>query len=82
MRIISVIPRPQNPQQIVIKTVKDGLYLDYIYSEVHELLRDSNNPGEWVAWNGGTLTEAISYVISLPGSVNDNFSVSKPTTDY
>lgn len=81
MRILSVIPRPQNPQQIVIKTVKDGMYIDYIYSEVHELLRDPNNPMEWCQWNGGTLTEAISYVISLPGSEQDNFSISKPFTD-
>lgn len=77
MRILSVIPRPQNPQQVVIKTVKDGVYMDYIYSEVHELLRDPNKPGEWCQWNGGTLTEAIQWVISLPGSVKDNFEIIK-----
>lgn len=69
MRILSVIPRPQNPQQIVIKTVKDGKYIDYVYSEVHELIRDPNNPSDWCHWNGGTLTEAIQWVIDLPGSV-------------
>jgi hypothetical protein len=75
MRILSVIPS-ENGMSATIHTVKDGQYLNYVYSEVYELLHDPIKYGEWCAWNGGTLTDAISYVISLPGSVNDNFSIS------
>lgn len=76
MRILSVIPSPTG-LEVKINTVKDGHYIEYVYSEVCELLRDPFKPGEFLAWNGGTLTEAIAYVISLPGSQNDNFSIEK-----
>lgn len=77
MRILSVIPSV-NGLSTTIHTVKDGHYFDYVYSHIYELLRDPNDPNNgWCQWNGGSLTDAIAYVISLPGSVNDNFSIEK-----
>lgn len=73
MRILSVIPNENG--STTINTVKDGKYYEYVYSAVYELLRDPNNPLEWCQWNGGSLTEAISYVISLPSSEKDNFTI-------
>lgn len=76
MRILSVIPSEHNgPNCTTIHTIKDGKYIDYVYSETYELLHDPNNPTQWCQWNGGTLTEAIQWVINLPGSVKDNFSI-------
>lgn len=73
MRILSVLPDTFGGA--VINTIKDGHHIEYHYSGVYELLREPNNPQEWCAWNGGSLTEAIQWVISLPGSQKDNFSI-------
>ena len=72
MRILSVIPTTNGAN---INTVKDGVYITYRYSGIYELIFDPNNFGQWCSWNGGTLTEAISYIISLPGSEQDNLSI-------
>lgn len=63
MRILSVTPTGENTT--TISTVQDGHYVNFVYSEVYELIRDPFNPQEWCQWNGGTLTEAISWVIAL-----------------
>lgn len=81
MRILSVIPDEFGGA--TINTVKDGHYIEYHYSGIYELIRDPNNPHQWCQWNGGTLTEAIQWVISLPGSEKDNFSIEIiRTSDY
>lgn len=83
MRILSVIPSEHNgPNSTVITAIKDGKYLRFVYSETYELLRDPYNPLEWCQWNGGSLTEAISYVISLPGSEKDNFTIIRETQSF
>jgi hypothetical protein len=78
MRILSVIPSEHNgPNSTVILAVKDGKYLRFVYSETYELLHDPNNPTEWCQWNGGSLTEAIQWVIDLPGDTHDKSSIYK-----
>jgi hypothetical protein len=64
MRILSVIPSATD-QYTSINTVQDGHFIEFVYSDVYELMHDPFKPGEWLAWNGGTLTEAIQFVINL-----------------
>lgn len=72
MRILSVIPTTNGAN---INTIKDGVYVTYRYSEIYELIFDPNDYSKWMQWNGGSLTEAIQWVINLPGSQKDNFSI-------
>lgn len=71
MDIIAVIPdnfgtasEITTSTQIIARDV-DGKTYTYSYSHYYDLLRDGQNLPNWVGWNGGTLTEAIQWVMEL-----------------
>lgn len=68
MNIISVTPSEHNgPNSTYILAIGEGqeLATTYVYSHTYELIHDPKNPTQWMGWNGGTLTEAILFVINL-----------------
>jgi hypothetical protein len=67
MQIQSVIPQQSGLSTTIWAINENGEYIDYSYSHNNELIRDPKNKTEWVAWNGGSLTDAILYVINLKG---------------
>lgn len=65
MQIVSVIPSTCGlSTNILAKKDEDSLPVNYSYSHSSELIRDPKDNG-YMQWNGGTLTEAIQFVISL-----------------
>jgi len=67
MQIQSVIPQSSGLSTTIWAYNDAGGIIDFSYSHSHELIRDPKNKSEWLQWNGGSLTEAISYVIELKG---------------
>lgn len=67
MNIQSVIPHTSGLSTTIwaIDKENDARLIDFSYSHNHELIRDPKNKAEWLQWNGGTLTDAIQFVISL-----------------
>jgi hypothetical protein len=68
MNIVSVIPNEDNSfisTTIWARPEPNSLPIQYVYSHSYKLIHDPNKQGSWLAWNGGTLTEAIQHIINL-----------------
>lgn len=67
MNIVSVIPNEDNSfisTTIWARPDSKSLPVPYVYSHSYELIHDPNKSGQWMGWNGGTLTEAIQFIIA------------------
>lgn len=65
MNIQSVIPQPSGLSTTIWAIGEHNSLIPYNYSHSNELIRDPKKPTEWLPWNGGSLTDAIQFVISL-----------------
>lgn len=66
--IHSVIPQDHNgPTTTIIWAKKDEAHaaIPYHYNHTHGLLHDPDDTYMWLHWDGGTLNEAILFVIAL-----------------
>jgi len=69
MFIQSVIPQPSGMSTTIWAHKEGQLPQPYDYSHTYELIRDpSDKNNGWMQWNGGTLTEALQFIISLPSN--------------